>query len=136
MYLETPPMWQSDDSWEGFHWINPDDRERSILTLRRIDRDGNELIFAFNFTPVVRENYRMGVPYAGVYEEIFNSDSVEFGGAGTVNGGKIRSQNVDCDWLEESIEFNLPALGGCVFRCVRKEPHKPERTVKATDGKK
>lgn len=136
MYLENPPMWQIDDSWEGFHWINPDDRERSILTLRRIDRDGNELIFALNFTPVVRENYRMGVPYAGVYEEIFNSDSVEFGGAGTVNGGKIRSQNVDCDWLEESIEFNLPALGGCVFRCVRKEPHKPERTVKATDGKK
>lgn len=122
LYLENPAMWQRDNSWDGFRWIDPNDRDRSILSMRRIDNEGNELIFVLNFTPVEREKYRMVVPYAGTYKEIFNSDSTEFGGCGKTNSTELQSEHSEADGLgsEDFITFDLPALSGCVFRCTKK----------------
>ena len=67
-YLEHPQLWENDSDWDGFQWIDCDDRDRSIVTFRRISRSGKELVVICNFCPVVRERYRVGLPKAGWYE--------------------------------------------------------------------
>ena len=82
-YLEHSSFWNNDSDWNGFRWIVVDDCDDSVLVFRRIDRRKREIICVFNFTPVKREGYRFGLPRAGVYEPIFNSDDVKYGGTGT-----------------------------------------------------
>ena len=83
-YLENSPLWNNDGDWNGFQWISPDDRDHSVIAFRRIDRRGRELIVVCNFCPVERQNYRIGLPRAGVYDAVFQSDAVQYGGRGTV----------------------------------------------------
>lgn len=85
-YRDNPPLWDDDFSWNGFSWIAHDDYSQSVIVFRRIDRKGKELIAVCNFTPVQREMYRIGVPAAGTYSEVFTSDAAEFGGTGVLNG--------------------------------------------------
>ena len=66
LYLKTPALWQRDDSWDGFRWIDADNRDQSIISYRRIDGKGKELFILINFTPVAREDFLLGVPDAGV----------------------------------------------------------------------
>jgi len=120
LYLATPPLWQIDDSWEGFRWIDADNREQSILSYRRIDRKGKEVIVLINFTPVAREEFLLGVPVSGVYEEIFNSDREEFGGSGVINTGELRCTGQPWNWLADSIRLRVPPLGMTMVRCKRK----------------
>jgi 1,4-alpha-glucan branching enzyme len=82
-YLENSPLWNNDGDWNGFRWISPDDRDNSVVAFRRIDRRGRELIVVCNFCPVERQNYRIGLPRAGVYEAVFQSDAEQYGGRGT-----------------------------------------------------
>ena len=122
LYLKTPAMWQVDDSWDGFKWIDADNREQSIFSYRRIDKKGNEVIVLLNFTPVVREDFMLGVPYSGVYEEIFNSDSEEFGGSGVVNIGDMKTTGASWNYLPDSIKLRVPPLGMTIIKCKRKKP--------------
>ena len=85
-YKKTPALWQNDFSWEGFEWIVSDDNSNSVIAFRRKDKDQKEIIAVCNFTPVRRENYRIGVPFAGTYEVLLNSDDECFGGSG---GGSL-----------------------------------------------
>ncbi len=121
LYLKTPAMWQVDDSWDGFKWIDADNREQSIFSYRRIDKKGKEIIVLINFTPVVREDFMLGVPDAGVYEEIFNSDSEEFGGSGVVNVGELKTIGRSWNYLPEAIKLRVPPLGMTIIRCKRKK---------------
>jgi len=121
LYLKTPALWQIDDSWDGFHWIDADNREQSIFSYRRIDKNGNELIVLINFTPVVREDFLLGVPTAGIYEEIFNSDSEEFGGSGVVNVGPLKTTGMSWNYLPESVKLRVPPLGMTILKCKRKK---------------
>jgi 1,4-alpha-glucan branching enzyme len=82
-YLENSPLWNNDGDWNGFRWISPDDRDNSVVAFRRIDRRGRELIVVCNFCPVERQNYRIGLPRAGIYEAVFQSDAEQYGGRGT-----------------------------------------------------
>ena len=74
-YLDNPPMWTEDYSWDGFKWISADDYKQSIIVFRRVDDSGKEVIAVCNFVPVERKGYRFGVPYKGTYTEVFNSSS-------------------------------------------------------------
>ncbi len=82
-YLRNTPLWGDDYSWDGFDWIQPDDRDHSILAFRRMDRQGRELICILNFTPVIREDYCLGLPGKGTYRCVFSSDERKYGGFAT-----------------------------------------------------
>ena len=124
LYLKTPALHESDDSWSGLRWIDADNSRQSVLSFRRIDERGREVIVVINFTPAAYENYCVGVPDAGVYEEIFNSDDPRFGGSGVINEGTLRTRPERLHNLPDTLNFRLPPLGVAIFRCRRKQPRK------------
>ncbi len=81
-YLEHSPLWNCDTEPEGFEWLSTDDRDNSVIALRRLDRRGREVIAILNFCPVVREHYCLGLPRVGEYEPVLNSDDAKYGGSG------------------------------------------------------
>jgi 1,4-alpha-glucan branching enzyme len=121
-YLSQPALWQIEGSWDGFKWIDPDDNERSIISYRRIAKDGKELLVLINFTPVVYENFLLGTDVSGTYEEIFNSDDVRFGGSGVINTGDLKTTGIGISSCQDSVEIRVPPLGITVLRCKRKAP--------------
>ncbi len=116
-YLETPALWEVDRSWEGFCWIDANNRDHSILSYRRIDRKGREVLVLINFTPVAREEYLLGVPEEGRYEELLNSDSLEFGGSGVINKGILECTGQGWNNCPNSIRLRIPPLGISILRC-------------------
>ena len=134
-YIENSPMWEVDFTWEGFNWISNDDYTQSCISFRRIDKKGNEIIVVCNFQPVLREHYRIGVPYAGTYSEVLNTEWSEFGGCGVSNGTAIVSDEIPMHGHEQSIELTLPPLSVMYFKCVRKKPkRKPRKKAEAVEG--
>jgi 1,4-alpha-glucan branching enzyme len=113
LYTSNPALWN--DQQDGFEWISYDDRENSVLTYRRLG--GNEsLIFVLNATPIVRENYRIGVPEHGVWHERLNSDSEIYGGSNVGNDGAVHSEATPKHGRPHSIELTLPPLGALVLK--------------------
>ena len=108
---------QIDFSWEGFEWIDLNDWENSMMfTLRKgLDPD-DLLVCGFNFTPIPRENYRIGVPRPGVYEEVLNTDAAIYGGSGIGNSRYIQSEPREWQSREHSIPVVVPPLGAVYFR--------------------
>ena len=131
-YLATPALWQRDSDWQGgFEWIDADNREQSILSYRRRDADGREVVVLLNFLPVARENFLLAVPYAGRYEELFNSDAAEFGGTGLLNSGPHKTEKALLRNYGNAIRITVPPMAAVLFRCthknpVRKKPTKPK----------
>ena len=115
IYLETPALWEQDDSWKGFAWIDADNRDMSVLSYRRIDKSGREVIIVLNFTPVERLDFTIGVPQPGEYTEFFSSDNTCYGGSGMENGILTTS---DGAWgeFQQYLTFKLPAYGACFLR--------------------
>lgn len=91
-YLDTPPLWELDRSWEGFCWTAADRRDDNVLVFERIAGDGSAVVFAANFSGAPRRDYPVPVRTAGVYRELLSSDDRAFGGAGGVNGGALPSE--------------------------------------------
>ena len=120
-YLENRPMWEIDFSWEGFSWISNDDYQQSVISFRRIDRNGREIIAVCNFQPVQRDNYRIGIPAEGTYAEIFNSEDVEFGGCGVTNGNSIKTECEPMHGYDQSVVLTLPPMSVIYLKCVRKK---------------
>ncbi|MDO4730816.1 MAG: 1,4-alpha-glucan branching protein GlgB, partial [Clostridia bacterium] len=125
-YLQNSPLWEIDFSWEGFCWISNDDYMQSVISFRRMDKKGNELVVVGNFQPVLREHYRIGVPYAGVYSEVFNSQDKKFGGCGITNGVEIKTEDSPMHGHEQSIELTLPGLTILYLKLTKKAEKKPE----------
>ncbi|HIZ56379.1 MAG TPA: 1,4-alpha-glucan branching protein GlgB, partial [Firmicutes bacterium] len=115
-YLENSPLWQKEDSWEGFSWISNDDHQQNVISFRRIDDSGNELIVICNFAPVLRENYRIGVPYYAAYREVFNTDDLLFGGTGIGNHTPVQAEDQMMHGLAQSIALTLPPMSILYFR--------------------
>ena len=109
-YKRNPAMWEIDYSWEGFSWISSDDSANSVIAFRRMDKKGDELIAVCNFTPVTRENYRIGVPDKGTYRIVLNTDSTEFGGSGTKMQKTYTSKPIPMHSFGQSISLTLPGL--------------------------
>lgn len=118
LYLENSPLWQNDDSWNGFSWICQDDYMQSVISFRRIDDSGNEIIAVCNFVPVDREDYRIGVPYEGTYEQFFSTDDVKFGGSGLIDNKKLKSKDYAMHGYEQSIVMKIPALSVIYFKYI------------------
>ncbi|MBQ5544467.1 MAG: 1,4-alpha-glucan branching protein GlgB [Clostridia bacterium] len=131
-YLDHPELWEIDDNWTGFQWIALDDYQQSVISFRRIDKRGNEIIVICNFCPVRREGYRIGVPTHGRYTQVFSSDAVEFGGSGENNGTVTSNEEIPLHDLDQSIGVNLPALSVQYFQLTAKIPKRKRRIV--TEG--
>ncbi len=110
LYRDVPALHAQDFQGEGFSWVDCHDADQSVLSFLRWDRDGGFVLAVFNFTPVPRRNYRLGVPAAGRYREIFNSDAGAYHGS---NVGNLPQQAQDQSWmgLSHSLELVLPPLG-------------------------
>ena len=130
LYLETPALWEIDFSWEGFSWISNDDYTQSVISFRRIDKKGKELIAVCNFQPVLRENYCIGVPYDGTYAEVFSTDAEEFGGSGIHNGAAIKTLQKPMHGYEQSISLTLPPMSVFFIKCTRKKPQRKKKAAK------
>ena len=127
-YKEQPALFAKDYDPAGFEWINCIDADENLLVfMRRGNRQEEDLLVVCNFSPLVYENHRIGVPYNGKFKEIFNSDSTEFGGDGNTNPRAKSSKKVACDDREYSIQVLVPPMGVSVFKCTKVE----EKTEKA-----
>jgi 1,4-alpha-glucan branching enzyme len=118
-YIEHPELFEEDFSWKGFDWIVPDDNKQNILVFRRIDKSGNELICAINFSPITRENYSFGVN-SPLWEEVLNSDWVDFGGSGICNG-ELRAEKEPYRGKKYKLTMTIPALSGVFLSKKSKE---------------
>ena len=116
-YLENKPMWENDSDWNGFKWICPDDNEQSVVSFRRIDKDGNEIIAVCNFCPVTRKKYRIGVPKKGTYKCVFSSDKKVYGGSGE-RLNPVKSKDIPMHLMNQSVELTIPALSVSYYKIV------------------
>ncbi len=131
LYTATPALYEIDDSWEGFTWLSVDDADRSLAAFARMGERPDELmVCAFNFTPNPVEEFRLGVPRAGIYFEALNSDDERFGGSGVVNTVPRRTENHAENGFFQSVVLRLPPLGG-VF--LRFSPEAGEGRLKAAE---
>ena len=124
-YLDTPQLWENDSDWDGFQWIDCDDRDRSIVTFRRRSRSGRELVVICNFCPVVRERYRVGLPKAGWYVPALNTDEARFGGYGFMARPQ-RAEKEPYQNLPYSAEFYIPPMSVTYYRFQRRKPEDAE----------
>ena len=108
-YLSTSQLWEIDYSWEGFKWISNNDYEQNIIAFKRMNKQGDELIAVVNFSPVERNDYLIGADN-GIYTEIFNSNSEEYGGTGSGNRGKIISSSGQIHGYDSFISLTVPPL--------------------------
>ena len=109
-------LWENDRDWEGFKWQVADDNTNNVLVFRRTDRTGKSLLLAVNFSPVVHESYRFGVPPKARYEEVFNTDAEEWGGSGVINVGPIMTEHIPSHGEEQSISLRIPPLGAVILQ--------------------
>ena len=115
VYQKYPALWQMDSDWNGFQWINANDGDRSIFSFIRRDETGKKnLLFVINFTPVARDDYRVGVPKSGTYSLILDSEH------GLYKRGEhafsARSKKSECDGQPYSFAYPLPAYGTAIFK--------------------
>jgi len=114
-YVDDPALHQVDFEPEGFRWIDCNDNENSVVSLVRFARDPRDFVVGiFNFTPVPRPAYRVGVPARGFYAEVLNSDSEFYGGSNVGNAGGVASEPIAAHGFEQSINLIVPPLG-CLF---------------------
>ena len=117
LYTSNPCMYEQDTTWAGFEWINADDRDRSIFSFVRKSKDGkNNLLFVINFTPVAREDYRVGVPKNKTYKLVLNSEDPKFNGTDKNRKESYKAVKKECDGRDYSIAYPLPAYGVAVFK--------------------
>jgi 1,4-alpha-glucan branching enzyme len=117
IYRTESPLYAQDHAWEGFTWLDFRDSQRSILSFARHNSaTGEHLLVACNFTPVVRHEYRLGVPARGAYTEILNSDDTQFGGSGVVNEGVFQTENNFWHDQPQSIVITLPPMGSTYIK--------------------
>jgi 1,4-alpha-glucan branching enzyme len=117
LYRREAPLYEVDDSYSGFEWINLEDAESSVITFIRFAKNREDfIVFACNFTPVPREGYRLGVPRAGLYREIFNTDSEMFGGSNLGNGGAVMAEDIPFHGRPASFAITLPPLAVVAFK--------------------
>lgn len=119
IYKNNPALYEKQFENSGFEWINYSDNENAVISFLRIgNSDENKLLVICNFTPVVRSNYRVGVPKSAEIVEILNSDNIKYGGSGVVNEHSIATE--ESAWNEKpfSVNLTLPPLGICIFKIL------------------
>ncbi|MEO6421585.1 MAG: 1,4-alpha-glucan branching protein GlgB [Candidatus Nitrotoga sp.] len=115
LYRNLPALYEQDFEQDGFSWIDCQDAERSLLSFLRRGRNGETVVVIFNFTPVPRHRYRIGVPFGCTYREIFNSDSHYYGGGNLGNSSEIHVEPLPWMGQPYSVELELPPLAGIML---------------------
>jgi 1,4-alpha-glucan branching enzyme len=115
LYRREPALHQRDFSPEGFEWIDANDSDNSVLTFVRRGENDERVLVACNFTPVPRHGYRVGLPKAGAWREVMNSDAPIYGGSGVGNMGRVESEPVAWHGRKQSALLTLPPLGMVMF---------------------
>lgn len=117
VYKEEPALYQIDFTEEGFEWIEPNDAENSVLSYIRRGKDNDsELVFVANFTPLVRDNFQVGVPEAGKWHELLNSDALNYGGSGQGNLGDLQTEPAIIHNQNQALTLTLPPLGIIILK--------------------
>lgn len=117
LYRQSPALFEQDFDGAGFEWIDCLSREDSVLAYLRKGHDANdEMLICLNMTPVVRENYRVGVPREGFYREVFNSDSQHYGGTNVGNAPGATAEKIPAQGREWSINVTLPPLAATLLQ--------------------
>jgi 1,4-alpha-glucan branching enzyme len=137
-YLKQPALWQRDDGWDGFCWINADDAERSILSFRRNgDNPDDELMILLNFTPVYREDFGINVPHAGDWQVVFCSDEQRFGGFGLCPvGSTYTARSAARGSKQHYITLPLPPLSAVILRAAPKPKSSTETVTSRKSNRK
>ena len=124
LYKTEPALYENNYSWEGFEWIDFNDSTNSVLCWLRKGKDADDdLVFVANYTPMCRENYRIGVPQMGYYQEVFNSDSKRYWGSNCHNEEEIETAPIPKHGRTHSLSLTLPSLGLTVLKRVRGYEH-------------
>ncbi len=118
-YLKNPALWELDLSWEGFEWADVDDNINNVIAFIRRDKNGNLILAVSNFSSVLQKDYKIGVPYGGVYSEVFSSDAKCFGGEGIENG-KVSAKKGNIHGREHFVSLTLPPFSTVYF--YKKKP--------------
>ena len=116
VYRSEKSLHEKDFSVDGFRWVQRGDWEQSALSFLRMAPDSPPLLAVFNFTPVPRYNYRVGVPQGGRWRELLNSDAEYYGGSGMGNQGAVEAQPMPYEDLHHSLTLTLPPLGVLLFK--------------------
>lgn len=116
MYRKEPAMHQRDCHNGGFEWIDASDAGSSVYSFMRLGDDGRIIVVVCNFTPIVRTNYRVGVPYGGFWQEILNSDATVYWGSGQGNSGGMTAQSISWNGRPYSLNLTLPPLSVVFFK--------------------
>ena len=127
-YLDCKPLYELDTVWKGFDWIHHDDYTNSVIAFKRTDKNGDEIVSVCNFQPVRRDEYCIGVPKYGLYDEVFNSDEERFGGSGVVNGNNIKTEVMKIHGFDQGLSLTLPPLSVIYLRCAKElEPDEVQK---------
>jgi 1,4-alpha-glucan branching enzyme len=119
VYRKESALHQVDFHYTGFEWIDFHDKASSVITFIRKSNDGKEkVIVVCNFTPVPRQNYRIGVPDGGLYREILNSDSSYYEGSNVGNAGEIQAESISCHNRTYSLNLTLPPLAAVFLKRI------------------
>ncbi len=130
-YQKNTPLWQVEDSWDGYQWLNADDNTHNLISYRRIDEAGNQVVVLCNFAPVEWPAYQVGVPAADGYNVVFTSDSLKYGGTGTLNGRLIPCRKKECNGYQQSITLTIPPLCAVYLKPKFKEKNAGGAQAKA-----
>ena len=115
-YRKNPALYELDDSWDGFEWVNADDADRSTYSFIRKSKDGKKnALFVFNMTPIARDNYYVGVTKPGKYKLVLNSDEERFGGQGHELPKELKAIEMECDKKPYAVCFDLPPYGSAIY---------------------
>lgn len=137
LYQEHPALYEKDNDYDGFEWIQLMKYEENVLTFLRLTGKPEETLLAVcNFSETAHENYQVGVPFYGKYKEIFNSDQERYGGEGKINPRAKTCRQEECDEREYSLKLRLPALGVTVFSCTPDKKETKKAAVKKTTARK
>lgn len=137
LYRNHPALYAMDGNSDGFEWIQFTSYDENVVAfLRKTEKSEETILAVCNFSPVSYDSYRVGVPFAGKYKEIFNSDSEKFGGQGVVNVRAKAAVHMECDNREFSLKLKLPAYGVAVFGCTPEKGDVKKSSVKKGNVKK
>ena len=122
LYRQEKALWQQNYGWQGYEWLDADNAAQSILLFVRHGRQADDLLVVLlNFRPDTYGDYRIGVPPAAAYREIFNSDAAEYGGSGQVNDGLLLTEDTACHGQPCSLRITVPPLGGVILQPLSAE---------------
>lgn len=128
-YLENSPMWEIDDSWDGFQWLVHDDNTQNVVIFRRTNDEGDDVIAICNFAPVERDGYRFGIPEEKNYEIVLNSDDIRYGGNGIKEKEIILSEKIAMHGKANSIAVDIPPMSVMYLKPSKIQPESKEDNV-------